>query len=142
MRVFLHLDGRTQGGNAVWGAGADGAVGRSLWFEVLVTAGAFFCDIDARVLLGMQVTVQAHVCILKVGCKRGMQLRWRLGVLEVLVCKHCYLWSMLVKFLWGPGPRLNRRNSCVLQKCLRAPPAPKMQLGMCQNSGGPNIWAR
>ena len=50
--------------NAVWGAGPDGAVGRSSWgFEVLVTARAYLCDIDARVLSGMQVTVQAHVCI-------------------------------------------------------------------------------
>ena len=37
-------------------------------FEVLVTVRAHFCDIDARVLSGMQVTVQAHVCILTVGC--------------------------------------------------------------------------
>ena len=33
-RAFLHLDGRTQGGNAVWGAAADGAVGCSLWGAV------------------------------------------------------------------------------------------------------------
>ena len=29
-------------------------------FEVLVTVQAHFCDIDARVLSGMQVTVQTH----------------------------------------------------------------------------------
>ena len=99
---------------------------------------------DARVLSGMQVTVQAHVCILTVGCKGGTQLRCWFGIpfavlvesrkidgwvkcgaawgalqgdgagafclidgrvlfgefrgvlLEVLVCKHCYLRSMLV----------------------------------------------
>ena len=40
-----------------------------------------FCDIDAWVLSGMQVRVQAHVCILTVGCKWGMQLRWWFGIL-------------------------------------------------------------
>ena len=44
-------------------------------FEVLVTVLAHFVDIDARVLSGMQVTVQAHVCILTVGFKGGTQLR-------------------------------------------------------------------
>ena len=29
----------------------------------------------------MQVTVQAHVCTLTVGCKGGMQLRWWFGIL-------------------------------------------------------------
>ena len=43
------------------------------------------CDIDARVLSGMQVTVQAHSCILTVGCKGARSLgcwcRWRFGML-------------------------------------------------------------
>ena len=43
-------------------------------FEIVVVrARAHFCDIDARVLSGTQVTVQAHVCILGVlgGCCLG-----------------------------------------------------------------------
>ena len=59
-------------------------------FGVLVTALAHFVDIDARVLSGMQVTVQAHVCILTVGCKAGTPLKWRFGIpFRVLVdfCK-------------------------------------------------------
>ena len=68
-------------GNAVWGAGADGAVdaGCGELFEVLVTVRAHFCDIDARVLPGMQVTVRAHVCILTVGCKGACSLGGGLG---------------------------------------------------------------
>ena len=72
-RESLHLDGRTQGGMrfgvlvlvVLW----DAVCGKL--FEVLVTVRAYVCDIDARVLSGMQVTVQAHVCILTV-----VQLRW------------------------------------------------------------------
>ena len=41
---------------------------------MLATERAHFCDIDAWVLLGMQVTVQAHVCILTVGCKGACSL--------------------------------------------------------------------
>ena len=59
MRACLHLDGRTQGGMqfgvlmlmVLW----DAACGEL--FEVLVTVRAHFCDIDACVLSGMQVTV-------------------------------------------------------------------------------------
>ena len=43
-------------------------------FQVLVTARAHFCDIDAGVLSGMQVTVQAHVCILTKGCRGACSL--------------------------------------------------------------------
>ena len=50
-------------------------------FDELVPVRAHFCDIDARVISGMQVTVQAHVCILTGGCKGSMQLRWRFGIL-------------------------------------------------------------
>ena len=48
-------------GAAVWGAGAGGVLG----------CGAI-CNIDARVLSGMQVTVQAHFCILTVGMQLGV----------------------------------------------------------------------
>ena len=49
---------------------------------MMVTAWAHFCDIDVRVLSGMQVMVHAHVCILTVGCKGDMQLlRWWFGIL-------------------------------------------------------------
>ena len=43
-------------------------------FDVLVTVRANFCDIDARVVSGTRVTVQAHVCILTVGCKGACSL--------------------------------------------------------------------
>ena len=44
---------------------------------------------DSRVLSGMQATVQAHVCILTVRRKGGMQLRWWFGILfGVLVDFH------------------------------------------------------
>ena len=83
--AFLHLDGRTQGGMqfgvlllmVLWDA-----VCREL-FEVLVTVRAHFCD---RVLSGMQVTVQAHVCILTVGCKGACSLGGGLGF-----CLGCWL---------------------------------------------------
>ena len=48
-------------------------------FDVLVPVRAHFCDIDAHVPLGMQVTVQAHVCILTVGCKGACSLGGGLG---------------------------------------------------------------
>ena len=116
-RVSLHLDGGTQGGMQ-FGV----LVLMELYDAVcgeLFAVRAHFCDIDARVLSGMQVTVQAHACILTVGCKGGMQLRWWFGILfgvlvdsrkirvllgaffggvllEVLVCKRCYLGFTLV----------------------------------------------
>ena len=46
---------------------------------MLVTERAHFCDIDARVLSGMQVTKQAHVCILTVGRKGACSLGGGLG---------------------------------------------------------------
>ena len=120
---------------------------RCLW-----QCGRIFCDVDARVLSGMQVTVQAQGACLHLDgrVQGGMQLRWWFGILfgvlvdfrkidgwvslgvlfgalfrvtvwahfcsidgrvlhgaffggvllEVLVCKHCYLGSMLVYFLF------------------------------------------
>ena len=70
--------------------GADwGLIG--VLFEVLMAARAHLFKIDGRVLGGMQfgvlaqmlfwvVTVQAHVCILTVGCKGGTQFRWWFGI--------------------------------------------------------------
>ena len=80
-RAFLHLHGRPQGGMqfgvlllmVLW----DAVCGEL--FELLVTVRAHFCDIDARVLSGMQVTVQAYVCILTVGCKGARSLGGGLG---------------------------------------------------------------
>ena len=57
--MFLYLDGRPQGGMQ-FGV----LVLMVLWDAVcgeLVTVWVLFCDIDARVLSGMQVTVQVHV---------------------------------------------------------------------------------
>ena len=56
-RVFLHLDGRTE-----WG----------MQFGVLVLMVLW--DAVCGELFKVLVTVQAHVCILTVGCKGGMQL--------------------------------------------------------------------
>ena len=89
--AFLHVDGRPQGGmqfgvlvltvlTVLW----DAVCGEL--FEVLVTVRAHFCDIDARVLPGMQVTVQARVCILTVGCKGACSLGGGLGF-----CLGCWL---------------------------------------------------
>ena len=131
-------------------------MGRGLWGAVSgagdgdgARTGAFlrYCR---SVLSGMQVTMQAHVCILTAGCKGACSLGGGLGfclgcwwifasltagclggcclgvlfrvmvrahfcsidgrvflgaffggvLLDVLVCKHCYLGSMLVCFFW------------------------------------------
>ena len=57
-------------------------------FEALATvrARAHFCDVDARVLSGMQVSLQAHVCILTVGCKGACSSGGGLGF-----CLGCWL---------------------------------------------------
>ena len=135
---LLHLDCRTKGGMqfgvlvlmVLW----DALCGEL--FKVLVSVRAHSCDIDVRVLSGMQVTAQAHFCIYTVGCKGACSLGGGLGlrlgcwlifarftagcrggncsidgrvllgaffggaffgeVLFELVCKRCYLGSMLV----------------------------------------------
>ena len=68
-------------------------------FEVLVTARAHFCEIDARVLSSVQVTVQAHVCILTVGGKGACSLGGGLGF-----CLGCWLiFARLTAALQGDG---------------------------------------
>ena len=68
-RACLHLDGRTQGG---------------MQFGVLVLMVLW--DAVCRGLFEVLVTVQAHVCILTVGCKGARSLGGGLGV-----CLGCWL---------------------------------------------------
>ena len=71
VRAQLHVDDRTQGGSQFGALVLMVPWDAVCWelFEVLVTVRAHFCYIDARALSVMQVTVQAHICILTVGCK-------------------------------------------------------------------------
>ena len=72
-------------------------------FEVLVTVRAHSCDIDARVPSGMQVTVQARVCILMVGCKGAAV--WGAGAEGVLR-------------LMDGGAGVGAVLGCCLRRCL------------------------
>ena len=68
---------------------------------MLVMVRAHFCDIDARVLSGMQVTVQTHVCILTAGCKgAGMQLRWWFRTLFGVLVDGWVSWGVLFGVLF------------------------------------------
>ena len=95
----MHLDGRPQGGMQLrW------------WFGILFGVLVNFRKIDGwvscGVLFGMlfRGMVQAHFCSIDGRVCLGRSLG---GVLlEVLVCKRCYLGSMLVYFFLNEGRAL------------------------------------
>ena len=65
--------------------------------QFVVTVWAHFCDVDARVLSGMQVTVQAHVLEGAVwGALQGDVAGRSFARLTAKLCRYCYLGSMLV----------------------------------------------
>ena len=79
-----------------------GVWGGAVWGALRVTVQAHFCEIDCRVQGDMQFGVLLQVLFWDAvwgavgGASDGVWDALRGVLLEVLVCNHCYLGSMLV----------------------------------------------